>query len=97
MNIEDKKFWAEFLGNKNIQLENGTWYEYIGKYPFKRVEFHPDSIKHHFPEVWNKLTLEQKIEAGWKFFAKNENQQFVDILLNNTPKVLEAIKEVVKQ
>jgi len=92
MTIEEKKRLGEWMGWEIDYLQNGI---FLNEEIFID-DWHPDTLE-HFPEVWNKLTTKQQLEAIRKTGQKpiGLKSDGITLVLNNTPKVLEAVMQVV--
>ena len=97
MTNEDKKFWAEFLGYSwHADYSPPIWEGFKKRNMLIHLsDFHPDSIKHHFPDVFNQLTDDKQEELRWR--CMQQGKSFAWIILNRTPIVLEAIKQVLTE
>jgi hypothetical protein len=95
VNIEDKKFLARFMGWKvNSPMENGNfWYVKQNGDGVTNYFWNPDKSLEQFSEVWNKLSQPQQDTLRLGF---NTVHEYVKTLLNDLPKVMQAVLKVIK-
>jgi len=90
MNLEDKKFLAEWMGRSDPgYFTNGM----------EKIEhvWDPDTAHEQFKEVWNKLTKDEHTRIMHKTLIGNSKDYFSTVLLNNLSKVCQAVIEVIKE
>ena len=104
MDIEEKKFLAEWMGWR-IEYHGGG--EVIdcpqGRIPgiMSFREWNPDTDHKQFAEVWNEMCdvqqgmVERLVEKKVKLSGLTID--FVSELLNDLPKVMDAVLEVIKE
>jgi len=87
MNLEDKKFLAEWMG---YLLEGKNYW--MPKFNIYLMDW-PNHEQ--FKEVWNKLNVE---EQDLVFGQTTDNKlAFIHMLLNELHKVVQAVIEVIKE
>ena len=99
MKTEDKKYLAEFMGWEisNPGLVGGTYIE-MDDGPLPIEHWNPDSNHDQFKEVWNKLdeTDQMYVLLGIDESGQGTNDT-VSISLNDLPRVMEAVLEVIRE
>lgn len=90
LNIEQKKKLAEWMGwQLDPMVEN---YYYTPNRNWHLNEWKPDRKHKHFAEVWNKLSEGQQEDV--MFLGADSSKTWTKTLLNNLPKVMDAVLEV---
>ena len=100
MKIEEKKKMAEkLMGWHTEDNENPMcFWEYHASFGedvaiYEIAEWNPDTNHEQFAEVWNKLSeAQQKIVI---IKCANNQLAFIHLMLNDLPKVIKAVMEVV--
>jgi len=97
MKLEYKKFLAEWMG---WSLYNGSTGWVITKEGMSVTHldiWNPDTNHEQFKDVWNKLGGEQIYKVIEKTGTRQKAMLFANILLNDLPKVMDAVMEVIKE
>jgi hypothetical protein len=112
MELEDKKFLAEWMGWKKYPFSKNSKQDCLdsahkkqnGKCIYLKT-WNPDTCHKAFTEVWDRLTQSQKLRALGYCVRKEGKYPVVELLhvltaisniLNNLPKVMEKVLEVLK-
>jgi len=95
MTIEEKTRLAEWMGKEVHRKGLPFFWSDDGLNQICLADWEPDTLE-HFPEVWNKLTGDHK-EKIYEILELTIFDDTIALVLNNTPKVLSAILEVIPQ
>jgi len=91
MNLDDKKFLAEWMEYKYIDRLHVK--DKRGEYVVDGREWNPYTNPEHFKEVWNKLTFMEKSVI----VASMESGVMIESLINDLPKVMKYVMETIKE
>jgi len=105
MDIESKKFLAERMGWESEHPKGGLVFFIMTKdepvntilKSFMADKWNPDTNHEQFKDVWNKLTDNQRTQVEIKTIHNSVRGSFVWILLNDLPKVVKEVIEVLKE
>ena len=98
MELSSKKALAEWMGYHFIQNSHPErFFEQTGEHAYIQMgnldSWNPDTDHKQFAEVWNKLSELQQEQALWYM---PQDEEPVDRVLNNLPKVMDAVLEVLE-
>ncbi len=99
MTLEDKKFLAEWMGweiGRDYTPQMTGIFFRNGNKIYREVKWNPDTDHKQFAEVWNKLDDKQRFAVS-TFLYEMDEPSFISIILNDLPKVMEAVLEVLKE
>jgi len=96
MNLEQKKKLAEFMGWKFGEYPHSEIFIWKNKNQSTLLiaEWNPDTNHVQFAEVWNKLEESQQEEV--MFLGADSSKKWTSTLLNDLPKVMEAVLEILE-
>ena len=108
MKLEDKKFLAEWMGwniiKKDVCFNTDEKLFILKKTKYGTSEiptshYNPSDDLYEFREIWNKLSDRQKYEVEYdleELYGEEEDNPFT-FLLNELPKVMDAVIKVLKE
>ena len=92
MNIEDKKFLAEWMGERFIQvnLREVTLLEHRTDF----ILWRPDTDHYQFSEIWTKMVVGEKLAVLG--ILHTTELGYIEFFLWRLPEVMQAVLEVLK-
>jgi len=95
---KDKKFLAEWMGDAmpTAIYDERNMYDIVPKDREYMEFWNPDINHEQFKEVFNRLPTHMGISLIRRFGVEKNPQKYCDIILNNLPKVMDAVMEVIR-